>query len=255
MQVANVLKGLQKALKKHAPEILTGIGIVGMVAAAVTAVRATPKALQLINEQEKEVERPLTPSETVKTAWKCYIPAAVTGTLSIACLVGASAVNMKRNAALVAACTISETALKDYTAKTLDIVGPQKEQIIRDAVAKEKLEKDPVANKEVIITGGGEMMCYDVLSGRYFKSDIEQIRKAVNDINRRMRDEMYISLNDFYYEIGLEGIELGEYLGWNIEKGYLDLDFGSHLAKNGNPCLVISYKTPPQYGFDILSMP
>ena len=54
-----------------------------------------------------------------------------------------------------------------------------------------------------------------------------------------MRDEMYISLNEFYYAIGLDGIKVGEDLGWNIDTGYIELDFSSQLAKDDTPCLVI----------------
>lgn len=252
--VTNALKGVEKALKKHSPEILTGIGIAGMIATTITAVKATPKALRLIDQKEIKENKRLTTTEVIKTTWKCYIPAAVTGTLSIACLVGASSVSLKRNAALATAYTISETALKDYREKAIEVVGEKKEQAIRDAVTKDKIAKDPVEGKEIIMTGTDEVLCYDVLSGRYFKSDREKINRAVNEINRNMRTDMFVSLNDFYYEIGLPEIKLGEYLGWNIEKGYMDVQFGSHIASNGVPCLVIAYSVAPQYGYDVLTL-
>ncbi len=252
--ISTALKGAEKALKKHSPEILTGIGIAGMIATTVTAVRATPKALRLIDEREIQEDKRLTTSEVIKTTWKCYVPAAVTGTLSIACLIGASSVSLKRNAALATAYTISETALKDYREKAIEVVGEKKEQAIMDAVTKDKIAKDPVEGKEIIMTGVDDVLCYDVLSGRYFKSSQEKINRAVNEVNRNMRTDMYVSLNDFYYEIGLPEIKLGEYLGWNIEKGYMDVQFGSHIATNGVPCLVIAYSVAPQYGYDILTL-
>lgn len=252
--ITSALKGAERALKKHSPEILTGIGIAGMIATTVTAVKATPKALRLIDEKEIQENKRLTATEVVKTTWKCYIPAAVTGTLSVACLIGASSVSLKRNAALATAYTISETALKDYREKAVEVVGEKKAQAIQDAVAKDKIAKDPVEGKEIIMTGTDDVLCYDVLSGRYFKSSQEKINRAVNEVNRNMRTEMYVSLNDFYYEIGLDGIGLGEHLGWNIEKGYMDVQFGSHLASNGTPCLVIAYSVAPQYGYDVLTL-
>ena len=48
--IANTLKSLQKTMRKHSPAILTGIGIAGMAAAAVMAVRATPKALRMVDD-------------------------------------------------------------------------------------------------------------------------------------------------------------------------------------------------------------
>jgi len=114
-------------MKKHSPEILTGIGIAGMIAPPVPAVRATPKALQLIDTREIKENRRLSNKEIVATTWKCYVPAAVTGVLSTACLVGASSANLRRNTALATAYSISETALKEYKEKAVEVVGEKKE--------------------------------------------------------------------------------------------------------------------------------
>ena len=84
--VKNAWRSLRKTVQKHSPEILTGIGIAGMIAMAAIAVKATPKALRMIEEKEQEVGKPLTGPETVKTAWKCYIPAAVSGVCACNCL-------------------------------------------------------------------------------------------------------------------------------------------------------------------------
>ena len=89
-----------------------------MITTTVMAVRATPKAIQLLDEEKRRQQADkLEPMDVVKTAWKCYIPAAVTGTVSVACLIGASSVNARRNAALTAAYTISESTLRDYQKK------------------------------------------------------------------------------------------------------------------------------------------
>lgn len=245
-----ICNNVKSATVKHSPEILTGVGIAGMVTTTVMAVRATPKAIRLLDDEKKRqsVDK-LEPAEAIKTAWKCYIPAAVTGTVSVVCLMGASSVNARRNAALTAAYTLSESTLRDYRKKVIETIGEKKEQTVRDAVAKDHLEKKPVENKEVIITSKGDTLCFDVVSGRYFKSDVDRINKAVNELNRRMRYEMYVSLNDFYYEIGLESIKLGNELGWNIDDDYIELQYSSQLATDGTPCLVIDYRYGPRYDF------
>lgn len=248
--ISKIFSSVRIAATKHSPEILTGIGITGMIATTVMAVRATPKALLLVEDKKKEVkEDKLTPIETVKAVWICYIPAVITGTVSIACLIGANSVNARRNAALATAYTLSESALKEYQEKVVETIGEKKEQSVRDAIAKDKLEQNPVVNREVIITKKGDTLCFDVVSGRYFKSDIEGLKKAVNELNRRMRDEMYISLNEFYYEIGLERISIGDDLGWNIDNGYIEPSFSSQLSDDGTPCLVIGYSVEPRYDF------
>lgn len=258
--VKSFFKSMQMSISKHSPEILTGIGIAGMVVTTVMAVKATPKALALIEEagykkgsDENPIEdmeyTPLTAVETVKVAWKPYIPAAITCSLSIACILGARSMNAKRNAALATAYTLSETALREYKDKVVEALGEKKEQAIQDAVAKDRIDKKPVSSNEVIITEKGNTLCFDSISGRYFKSDIDSLKKAVNELNRQMLSDGYISLNDFYYEIGLSNTKIGDDLGWNSDRGLIDLNFSSQLAEDGTPCLVLNFSVAPKYDY------
>lgn len=245
------IKSAGRVLTKYSPGILTGIGITGMIGATFMAVKATPKALYLIEtkKEESEVEE-LTPVETIKTCWKCYIPATLTTVLSAVCLIGASTVSAKRNAALATAYSISEAALREYQEKVVEVVGEKKEKAVRDAVAKNQIERDPVTKSEVvIIDSNSNTLCYEPLSGRYFKSTIDKIKKAEIKLDRQMIQEMYVSLNDFYWEIGLDGTDLGDQMGWNLSKGYMDLSFSSQLADDGTPCAVIVYGIPPVYDY------
>ncbi len=250
-KLSSISKGIRGTIIKHSPEILTGIGIAGMITTTIMAVRATPKALILIEERKEEIDvDKLTPIELIKTTWTCYIPTAITGGLSIICLIGANSVNTRRNAALATAYTLSESALKEYQEKVIETIGEKKEQTVRDAIAKDRIDKNPVSSREVIITEKGNTLCYDAISGRYFKSDIDKLKKVENELNRRMRDEMYISLNEFYYEIGLNPISIGDDIGWNIDHGYIELNFSSQLTDDGNPCLVIDYQVAPRYEYN-----
>lgn len=248
--LSKVVKNVKTAATKHSPEILTGIGIAGMVTTTVMAVKATPKALMLIEEKKNEEGLDsLTPIETVKASWQCYIPSAIVGTVSMFCLIGASSANLRRNAALATAYTLSESALKDYQEKVVETIGDKKEQTVRDSIAKDKLDKNPVTTREIVITEKGNTLCYDVISGRYFKSDIDKLKKAINELNRNMLDDMFISLNDFYYEIGLSNTKLGDDLGWNVSEGLIDLKFSSQLTDDGTPCVVMDYSIAPKYDY------
>lgn len=245
------IKSAERVLTKYSPGILTGIGIAGMIGATFMAVKATPKALYLIETKKEETEvEELTPVETIKTCWKCYIPATLTTVLSAVCLIGASTVSAKRNAALATAYSISEAALREYQEKVVEVIGEKKEKVVRDAVAKDQIERDPVTKSEVvIIDSNSNTLCYEPLSGRYFKSTIDKIKKAEIKLDRQMIQEMYVSLNDFYWEIGLDGTDLGDKMGWNLSKGYMDLSFSSQLTDNGTPCAVIVYGIPPVYDY------
>lgn len=248
--LSKALRNMEDALRKHSPEILTGIGIAGMITTTVLAVRATPKALICIEERKEELEtEKLRPKELVLATWRCYIPATAIGTASILCLIGASSVNVRRRAALATAYSLSESAFREYQEKVVEAIGDKKEEAIRDSIAKEKIEQHPVSTQQVIITERGNTLCYDSASGRYFRSDMEKLKKAENELNRRMRDEMFISWNDFNYEVGLPHMSMGDDLGWNIDTGYLELRFSSQIADDGTPCLVIDYHVEPRYDY------
>lgn len=248
--LVNVAKKMEKHIAKRSPEILTAIGISGFFIAGITAVRQTPKALHLIDQKEMDEDRSLNKLEVVQTTWKCYVAPVVTSIISAGCIIGANRIGSRRHTALVAAYTISETALKEYQEKAVEVVGKKKEQEIRDAVAQEKIIKNPISAKEIITTGKGDTLFFEPLSGRYFISDIEDIRRAVNELNREMLKDMCISLNEFYYALHLHETQMGESVGWNIEKGLVELDFSSQLTEEMRPCVVIGHHNPPFYGFN-----
>lgn len=254
MKFANITNTVKAALSKHSPEILVGFGIAGMLTTTVLAVKATPKAMRLIEEKKEELKTDkLTPVETVKATWKCYIPSAATAGVSIACLIGSSKISNKRNAVLATAYKIAENAHNTYREKVIETIGEKKEQLIRDEVNKDKIEKNPPNQNTVIMTGKGETLFYDGLSGRYFKSDIDKIRKIENELNRRMRNENYISLNEFYDELGLEHIRpLGDDLGWNIEKGYIEIHISPLLTPDDEPCIALDFEVAPMYDYSKL---
>ena len=251
--VTKFFKDIRRGISKHSPEILTGLGVAGMITTTVLAVKATPKALQLIEEKKDEEHKDeLTVVETVKATWKPYIPAAVTGVVSVGCLIGAQSVNAKRNAALATAYQLSSTALSEYKEKLIETVGEKKEKVVRDKIAQDKVDKNPVDSTNVIITGNGKTLCYDPQFGQYFESTIDDIKRAVTELNYRMIDqgEEYVSLNDFYDELGVERIDVGEELGWNIGRdGKIVVNTSATIAKNQTPCVVIHYEVAPKYEY------
>lgn len=267
--VKNLLKGIRIGFDKHSPEILIGLGIASAITSTVLAVKATPKALKLIEKekirkvQDYNKKRPdgsdiiaasldLSMIEKIKVSWKCYIPAAISGATSIAFLLGSNSVHAKRNAAIATAYKLSESALTDYKKEVIETIGEEKAKLIQDKVAQKHVDEHPVSNNQVIIAGSGKQLCYDGISGRYFESDIQTIRAAVNTINETMVYEMYASLGDFYNEIGLPPTTLSDELGWNLDDGQLEISYGSAISDDGRPCITLEYHVAPRYDFSKL---
>lgn len=251
MNISKTFNILIKSLKKHSPEILTGIGISGMIFSIVKAVQDTPKALDIINSEKsysKDTEE-FTTIEKIKLTWKCYIPTALIATGSIACIVAATATNYKRTAALTTACTLSSTALKEYKDSVVKVVGEAKNNEIKKEAAEKKIKKE---KKQILIPSNNDKVKFvESFTGQIFDSDVESVRKAINNANDLIRYNSYVSLNEVLFELGLKSSKAGELLGWKLEDGYIDMrQLDEAIVFDGKPVIVLDYKNPPVFDYE-----
>lgn len=255
LDIKGVVRTTGKAISKNSPAILTALAVAGVVTTTVLAVRSTPKAVKLL-EEEAEVRRKedpdfekefFTPVETIKITWKCYTPTAAMGVATMACIIGVNSINARRTAALASAYSLTETAFKEYQEKIVEHIGEKEEKKVRDKINEDRVHNNPVVSKEIIVTGTGKMLCYDSLTGRYFESSIEALRRAENDINSHIITHMYASQNDFYDKIGLSRIPYGEEVGWTVGN-MIDLDFTTMMSEGETPrpCVVVEHRTLPK---------
>lgn len=243
-------KDIQAFFHKHGASIFMGLGIAGSILTVPMTAEATLKASRLAEQRKKELKydsrTSLEPKEVIKTTWKCFVPVIFTEGLSIFFILKANSINHKNEAALLTTCTASLLKLKEYQKKTIDTIGKQQYTKIVDEIAKDKITEKPVVTQDIIVTNKGDTLCFDSYMGRYFTSDIEKIKKVINTLDRKMISENYITINDFYTELGLSSCKGGDLLGWNVDNGQLDVIFSSQLASDGRPCLVIDYTVEPR---------
>lgn len=244
----DILKNLPNLLKENSPVVLTGVAVAGTVSTALLTAKATFRAREewlrydwnndLVPSDPRERRK-----EAVSMTWKHYIPPVVTGAVTIGCIVGANTVSSRRNTALVTAYSLTDRAFSEYKEKVIEQIGETKEQRVRDAIAQDRVNQDP-PTREIVIAGSGDVLCFESLTGRYFSSTMETLRKAQNDVNSEILTDMYQSQNDFHRLIGLDPTGYGETVGWNTDK-MLELQFSSILSPDGKPCLSIGYRHLP----------
>jgi len=243
----NSIKILGEILRKNSPTILTSLSVAGLLTTVILAVKVTPEAVDKIKADSRKNHDgdpyAYTKKEAIVSAWQYYVPAVAMGTFTTSCIVMSNSINLRRNAALASMYSLTETTLKEYQAKVVETIGQKKEKAITDAIAEDKVKNNPVG-AELIITGKGNHLCFDILSGRYFESDIEKIRKLQNDINHKLISEMWVSLNDVYSKMGLPNIAIGDDMGWNVDK-MMEFVFTSALTESGEPCIVIDHQVMP----------
>lgn len=249
--INNLVSKSMGFLKNHSPEILIATGVVGMTTSTILAVRATPKALQLMEDKKAELGVTyLTRKEIAEATWKQYIPAVGIGVVSAACIVLGTTKNLQRNAALATVYAVSESTLREYQKKTKEVVGEEKEKEIRSEVAKAS-----VKDKQVIVesrdseyvhhTGNGDTLIYDSFSGRYFRSSMNDVERAANQINKRLYNDYIMTVNDFYDELNIPTIGAGSLIGWKSDNEMMDIGFDSDVDRLGNPYLVLTYHNRP----------
>jgi hypothetical protein len=234
------LKTAQNLVSRNASDLLLVGGVGCILAGGILAIKQTPKAIRLLEKKKDH-----TTVEKVKTLTPLYIPSILLTGVGITQIVCSRNITNNKLAAVATAYTMSESAFRTFKEKVRDAVEPEKYEEIKKEYAAERLRKDPIVNKEVIIQPKGDVLIYDSMSGRYFKGSMDRINQAVNLLNKRMISEMTILLNDFYSEIDIPPIKVGCDVGWTIDQHLIEIDVTSSIADNGEPCLVIDYEVIP----------
>ena len=121
--------------------LLTCIGAIGVVATSIMAVKATPKATKLLETSEKEKGEKLTKIETIKIAGPAYIPAAVVGVSTIACIFGANILTKNSQASLASAYALLDRSYKEYRNKVNALYGEDADDNVRTEVANDYYEE------------------------------------------------------------------------------------------------------------------
>lgn len=151
-------------VKKHSPEILVVTGVIGAVASAVMACKATTKLNDVLEESKEEIDKvkyyaehtdaPELKGEYTEEDGKkdlaivyvraglklarLYAPSVILGTISIAAILGGHNILRKRNVALAAAYAGLDKSFKDYRGRVVERFGEALDKELKyDIKAKE----------------------------------------------------------------------------------------------------------------------
>lgn len=253
MSAQQLIRRGQAILTRHAPEILTGISVIGTIATAVLSAKATPKAMELIKDAAREKGEDLTKGEMVRAGWKAYLPAIGTGIATCSCMIGANRVGANRLAATAALLTMREGMIQEYEEHMVKKLGEPAVDEVRAAAFDDDVQRAFKASGGYIEpTHEGDWPCYDQYSGRLFYSNKDKIEKARAEINLRLNGEMYASLNEFYDELNLPEIIGGNVVGWTSDEPIEYFHYSSGTLPNGRPYLAFAFSNTPRPDFNRL---
>lgn len=245
----------QTKLRHASPVILTCLSVAGVVGTTVTAVRATPKALRLIKAKKDELGTDkLTPTELVQTTWQCYIPSVLMGAGTIACIIGIGVMDRRNRAALTSAYAMLNESYKQYRQTAKRVYGEDADSKIHAEMAKDALVTDSCWGYQVynmdMDPEGERLLFYDIVSKKYFNATMAAVLNAQYHVNRNLLINGYCSLNEYLSFLGLDGLDRGDEIGWDInymaeemDCYWLDFDNRKTTLEDGLECIVINTMT------------
>lgn len=250
MSIKSALSAAGLCIRNNSPAILTAMSIGGVVLTVITAHNDTLKAEEVLYKNKIDYNNK---KEVIKATWKCYIPTAISGLSTAACIFGSHYCSNKQKMALSNAYLLSQTTLQEYQKRVVEQIGKNKEKAIQEETIQAIADSQaPRANfltdfKDAYITGHGNTLIYSVKDKEYFRSDINYLRSVMNDINSKLIGG-YDSLFDHNYirisfGLPMDG-EDGSYTGVSVDH-LLELKFDPELMDNGDVRVNMYYKTWP----------
>ena len=250
MQKAKISKRVGRQLYRSSPTILTVVASVGVIVTTITAVRATPKAVKLLKEAELEKGENLTKVEIIRVAGPSYIPSALLGISTIVCIFGANALNQKKQASLMSAYVMLNESYKQYRKSAKIVYGEDADDKIHVEMAKDAMVSTydwgyQVYNMDMD-SESERLLFYDLSSKKYFRTTMAAVLNAQYHVNRNLSIRGNCSLNEYLSFLGVEGIDGGDDLGWDIsymaeemDCYWLDFDNYKSTLEDGLECIII----------------
>ena len=250
----NLIHNAKVFFDKNASTILSFMAIAGVVSTTVLAVKATPRAIDEIREISKKNHNgdpnAYTKQEAIEAAWRFYIPAAISGTVTACCILGANVLNQKQQAMLVSAYGYLDQQYKEYRKKVNDVFGEGSDEKVVEEIAKDKMRAYRPNGEETLLF-------YEENYGKIFERTMLEVMDAKYQFNKLFTTFGYATMNDFYDLLSLDNIENGNVLGWTQEDicdfynpAWIDFELELVTLDDGMECYIIKPSIPPM--MDIL---
>lgn len=249
--VANFYK-CEGLVKKHSPEILAGVGVVGVVASTVLACKATMKVNDILTDAKEQIDKVNSVKNNPAYAdryseedakkdlsvvyvqkgveiVKVYLPVFTLGAVSIGCLLSSNNILRKRNAALGAAYATLDKSYKAYRNRVVERFGSEVEKEIRYNIRAEEIEHTTIDEEgnEVVVKEEVKTMDPNLYSdyAKFFdESNVNWNRNPEYNLmflksqqqyaNDLLKSRGRLFLNEVYDMIGIDRTKAGQVVGW-----------------------------------------
>lgn len=266
LNLSSGVRTMKSVITANSPVLLATAAIAGVITTGVLAAKGGYKARGIVDEERaRRVAAPeapfdtyleykeafeknapqLAPVEIAKLTWLCYAVPAVTGASTIASVLGVHLIHTKRHAALAGLYVAATGKLDDYREEAEKLLGPKKSQELTNVIGQKAVDAsaDEFVNNEIIITPGGDQLCYDEYGGRWFLGSLPAIEKAFVETNLQLAKYGEASVNEFYDSLGLQPTQVGHH-GW--AGGEVSGRFGTVTTPDGRSAISFSFHEIPK---------
>lgn len=252
MGVKSTFKPVGEAINKNLPTIFSACSGIAFTGAAITSFRAGTKAADILkNLPEKETKKEQIIEDAKALGPVVWLPATL-WFAGATFLYLSNKEYLKRLAVIGLAYTVAEKKSDDIVDKVKETFGEKKADKVQSDISQDKVSNGDWNDDSIFLTGRGTYLCKDGWSGREFRSDIENIKTAVNELNSDFLRNGSASLNEFYAYLGLEPVQYGDELGWSRDyDDLITIDYDSCLTPSGEPCIMLRYRIKPQFDYEI----
>lgn len=240
-------------LKKHSPEILVVAGVIGTVASAVMACKATTKVSEILEKTKEDIDSihncaaneslayEYTPEDVKKDLaivyiqtgvklTKLYAPAVALGVLSLGSILASNNILRQRNVALAAAYATVDKGFKEYRNRVVERFGEEVERELRHNIKAKKIDKIVIDEngkekkvKETVQVASDPNTYSDY--ARFFdegctgwEKDSEYnlmfLRAQQQYANDKLMANGRLFLNEVYDMLGIPRTKAGQVVGW-----------------------------------------
>lgn len=240
MNTKGLIRMVSKWVRNNSTKLLAGIAVASEIAGFYFMHKEAP----IVRDRIEALPEGANWKDKFKAAGPVYLPAAGMLLLSTGCIIGGCALGEKRVAIVSGLYTASEAALRKYEEKVIDTIGRDKANDIQKGLAEDLMREKPASQMNICATGKGDQLFYEPLSGRYFTSEKNAVVAAVNEANRICVGDMWIRVNEWFEQLGLEEVGLGDSVGWNVDH-LIDISFTPASTPDDRTCFVIGYYNLP----------
>lgn len=241
-------KTCAKFLRKHGGTILAIGASIGVGLTMWETGKATVKATTFVTMNKDE---PMAKKEIVKDCWKFYIPAAVVGAGTVACILGSNALNKKQLASMTAAYMALGKTYQEYRREVAERIGAEEEKKLRIEVAEKTKGEDVQRDKD----GDVIRLFYEPASKRYFHATMSRVIEASYYFNRELATNGCISVNEWCNYLCADELTVtpeGDKMGWCLDQliydwdaYWMDFEYDKQITDDGLECYYLAPALDP----------